>query len=76
MSKITITLEDRNDGRVKVVVNPSLEKIVKSHVKRKTFFTPAEAYTLKAMQAVHEASKKLDKLDESPIIKPTMLFND
>lgn len=74
MAKITFVIEDRKDGFVKCVVHPTLEQIVKEKMKSgRQDFTPAEAYTFKAMSAIHEASKRLDKLAKSPIIKPGLL---
>ena len=75
MAKITIVIEDRKDGMVKIVCHPKLEQIIAEKMKGgKKDFTPAEAYTFKAMQACHEASKRLDKFQGKAIVKPGEIF--
>lgn len=70
MAKITVVFEDMKDGTAKIVCRPKLEQIVEENMKagRKTF-TPAQAYVFKAMHACREASKRLDKLGKSPLIR-------
>ena len=68
--KITISLEDRPSGQVKVVIHPPLERIVKEKIRRKEGFTPAENYAFVMANAVREASRKLDKYDPKRIIRP------
>jgi len=68
--KLTITLEDTGVSRVRVKVNPNLERIVADKIKRNEPMTPAENYAMLMCHAVREASKKLDNLESKRIITP------
>lgn len=57
MSKITITIEDTPDGKVKAVVDPTCETIIKKHASGHEL-TSAEAYVLFVTRELREESKR------------------
>jgi len=57
MAKITITLEDLPDGKVKLVVDPTIETFFKMDLSGHSF-TPAQGYAVAAVNHVHRESKK------------------
>jgi len=66
--RIQITLEDKGNGQVKVVFNPSLADMVKRAMGGE--LSPAQQYAVVMADAVHKASQKLDKYDPKRIITP------
>lgn len=57
MSKITITLEDVGDNKVRVVANPTFEQLAMKSNSGEAL-TSADGYALLMMRAVREESKK------------------
>lgn len=58
--KITITIEDQENGMVRFTADPEIEKIIaqgKNHASRK----PSEAYALVALSAMVGYSGQLEK---------------
>jgi len=56
MAKITITILDDSDGKVKVAVDPSFEIMAKM-ANAGEQMTSAHAYALRALRAIREESK-------------------
>jgi len=77
MATIKVVFQDKGE-KVKVTVDPSLEKMMRDHLNFKKHFTPAEHYVLKCMGVIQEISKGLDRHNpKSRIIKPNEdLFPD
>lgn len=55
MAKITLTIEDKPDDKVKVVVNPSMETIFKM-IESGENLTSAYGYAVRAVNSIKEAS--------------------
>lgn len=69
--KITIRIQDMNNGSVRVVFEPSLEQMVRDRTRRKDpEMSPAEAYAFVMADAVKNASRNLDNYDPKRIIRP------
>lgn len=69
--QIKITLQDRSNGQVRVIFEPSLASIIQSRIKWKDKeMSPAENYAFVMANAVKDASKKLDDYDPNRIITP------
>lgn len=62
MATITITLEDKIDGNVKVTANPPFETMAMK-VDSGEMPTAAETYALMVLRKIRETSKKLDRFD-------------
>lgn len=56
--RITFTIEDRENGHVKIDSNPDIEKLIAAGKDKKTR-TPAEGYALVALAAMVEFSGKV-----------------
>lgn len=69
MAKITITIEDSPDGRVKVVSNPSIETMLKMEVSGEKL-TAAYGYAFNCLNTFRQISKSNEP---SIIIKPPKL---
>lgn len=74
MAKFVIVIEDKMSG-VKVTTDPDLKTLMSDCMRRREDLTPAQAYALKALNAMREASRKLDKLEnKSKLITPPGLI--
>lgn len=60
MAKITITIEDTAQNKVKVVCNPTFETMAKMVVSGGEDVTSAHGYAIKCINAVREESKLAD----------------
>lgn len=71
MAKVTITIEDKLDGKVSVVVNPSLEVLIKKQVSGNGT-TSAEGYAFYAAKAIRDESKRREpiKIFVPRLVKP------
>lgn len=59
MARITITIEDRPENRVEVVVTPRAEELMNKIASHgPTSLTSAEAYALLCVRALREESKR------------------
>lgn len=56
MAKVTITIEDLPNGRVKAVAEPNYEFLMKVTVNSEDL-SPAQAYGVVALNAIRDASK-------------------
>lgn len=56
MAKIVITIEDKENGKVKCVSNPSFEEMIKLHAAKKGL-KASHGYALCAINAIRNASK-------------------
>lgn len=59
MSKVTITIEDLPDGKVRTVCTPNFETMIQMQTSGHDL-TPAHGYALKALNAIIQASKQND----------------
>lgn len=57
MAKITITIEDADDGKVKVVCEPNFETMMMMQVSGNGL-TSAHGYAFQALNAIREESKR------------------
>lgn len=67
MAKLTITLQDRENGKVHIVSNPTMEKLIHIAKHNRHTMTDAEVYMLVALRRLVEFSGELmkDKLNLS-----------
>jgi hypothetical protein len=56
MAKVTISIEDLPNGKVRAVSTPSFEQLIKGEIAGSDL-TSAQGYALKAMNAIREVSK-------------------
>jgi len=70
MAKITITIEDRNDGTVKVVSDPSVETLFKMDLSGHNL-TSAHGYALSCLNKIRQISK--EKSSENKIFIPKLI---
>lgn len=61
MAKVTIEIEDKDLGKVKTVVTPSFETLMKK-INSGEGLSAAEGYAFTAINAIREASKNQDPL--------------
>lgn len=67
--KCTITIEDKPDGKVSVVADPTFETIMKMRVSGEDV-TPACDYMTAALLRIHQLGKAKPGTKESKIILP------
>lgn len=59
MAKVTITIEDLVDGKVRTVCDPNFETMIKMQMSGNDL-TAAHGYALKALNAIIRSSKEND----------------
>lgn len=67
MAKVTITIEDRADGKVSVVCDPKVETFFKMDLSGHSL-TSAQGYAIAAINLIHRVSK--DKSNDLKIHMP------
>jgi hypothetical protein len=70
MAKITITIEDQDNGRVKVTANPTFEAMATMASIDSKDTTPAHGYAIRVIREVLKLSKELKQKGSSPILLP------
>jgi hypothetical protein len=66
MGLVTITIEDKLDGNVKIVATPTFESLAMK-VDSGNPLTSGEAYALFALRKIREASKKQGRRSLTPV---------
>jgi len=69
MAKITITIEDGENGKIRFISKPSFREIANA-VKFKGMRSASYKYAIYAINAVLIKSKELEKIEKSGIIIP------
>jgi hypothetical protein len=67
MAKVTITIEDKEDGNVKVVSDPNFETLMMMDMSGHRL-TNAHGYAMAALLRIRERSKEIGQLNGRSII--------
>ena len=71
LAKVTFTIEDTPDGRVKTIANPTFETMAMK-INSGEDLTPAQGYAVAAINRIMEVSRNTEKTPSNIYIPQTM----